>query len=160
LPINSRTDWNARRNTIALTSWKFLECTVHVQRIVSHSVTISYFNHLFTISSIVTTFSSDAPDSQRTGLTDTPDTGRTHTCRRSSDCFRVLVPDAAAMIQREPKSSLKTDAACVCAFTFSPNVWLIDGTFHHLPLPQIFPPIDSLPASGLTPRTSRLDRFF
>ena len=29
-----------------------------------------------------------------------------------------------------------------------------------LPLPQIFPPIDSLPASGLTPRTSRLDRFF
>ena len=28
-------------------------------------------------------------------------------------------------------------------------------------LPQIFPPpIDSLPASGLTPRTSRLDRFF
>ena len=30
----------------------------------------------------------------------------------------------------------------------------------YLPLPQIFPPIDSLPASGLTPRTSRLDRFF
>ena len=29
-----------------------------------------------------------------------------------------------------------------------------------LPLPQIFRPIDSLPASGLTPRTSRLDRFF
>jgi len=29
-----------------------------------------------------------------------------------------------------------------------------------LPLPQIFPPIDSLPASGLTPRISRLDRFF
>ena len=29
-----------------------------------------------------------------------------------------------------------------------------------LPLPQIFPTIDSLPASGLTPRTSRLDRFF
>ena len=29
-----------------------------------------------------------------------------------------------------------------------------------LPLPQIFPPIDSLPASGLTPRTSQLDRFF
>jgi len=29
-----------------------------------------------------------------------------------------------------------------------------------LPLPQIFPPIDSLPASGLTPRTSRLDHFF
>ena len=28
------------------------------------------------------------------------------------------------------------------------------------PLPQIFLPIDSLPASGLTPRTSRLDRFF
>ena len=30
----------------------------------------------------------------------------------------------------------------------------------HLPLPQIFPTIDSLPALGLTPRTSRLDRFF
>jgi len=30
----------------------------------------------------------------------------------------------------------------------------------YLPLPQIFPHIDSLPASGLTPRTSRLDRFF
>ena len=29
-----------------------------------------------------------------------------------------------------------------------------------LPLPQIFPLIDSLPASRLTPRTSRLDRFF
>ena len=29
-----------------------------------------------------------------------------------------------------------------------------------LPLPQIFPSIDSLPASGLTPWTSRLDRFF
>jgi len=29
-----------------------------------------------------------------------------------------------------------------------------------LPLSQIFPTIDSLPASGLTPRTSRPDRFF
>ena len=29
-----------------------------------------------------------------------------------------------------------------------------------LPLPQIFPTIDSLPASEMTPRTSRLDRFF
>jgi len=29
-----------------------------------------------------------------------------------------------------------------------------------LPLSQIFPPIDSIPASGLTPRTLRQDRFF
>ena len=36
---------------------------------------------------------------------------------------------------------------------------LLDN-IQHSTLPQIFPPIDSLPASGLTPRTSRLDRFF
>jgi len=31
---------------------------------------------------------------------------------------------------------------------------------YYLPLSQIFPTIDSLPTSGLTPRTSQLDRFF
>jgi len=36
----------------------------------------------------------------------------------------------------------------------------VDAVYYKLPRPQIFPPIASLPASGLTPRTSRLDRFF
>ena len=60
--------------------------------------------------------------------------------------------------------------SCSCSYHFFSLCQLTTLTIHNsislslpaqdLPLPQIFPPIDSLPASGLTPRTSRLDRFF
>ena len=60
--------------------------------------------------------------------------------------------------------------SCSCSYHFFSLCQLNTLTIHnslslslpaqYLPLPQIFPSIDSLPASGLTPRTSRLDRFF
>ena len=152
MPINSRTDWNARRKTIALTSWKFLECNVHVQRTVSHYIVLQPLIHhqLYCYYLLITIRGHSAnlyiiclnfvrvclsrigcaPNARnrrrrwhvrqtRSGR-ESPirrKTGRTHTCRRSSDCFGVLVLDAAAVIQRQPKSSIKTDAACVCAFS-------------------------------------------
>ena len=60
--------------------------------------------------------------------------------------------------------------SCSCSYHFFSLCQLTTLTIHNslslslpaqdLPLSQIFPTIDSLPASGLTPRTSRPDRFF
>jgi len=71
---------------------------------------------------------------------------------------------------RQPHFSPCLCPSCSCSYYFFSLCQLTTLTIHNslslslpaqdLPLPQIFPPIDSLPASVLTPRTSRLDRFF
>ena len=70
----------------------------------------------------------------------------------------------------DQQTPLSLCPSCLCSYHFFSLCQLTTLTIHNsfslslpaqdLPLPQIFPSIDSLPASGLTPRTSRLDRFF
>ena len=65
---------------------------------------------------------------------------------------------------------IRRHPSCSCSYHFFSLCQLTTLTIHNslcrslpaqdLPLPQIFPSIASLPASGLTPRTSRPDRFF
>ena len=72
-------------------------------------------------------------------------------------------PDFSAHFARE-RSPISTAASLLLTKLQTKLSWLhftAHGLFSvYLPLPQIFPTMDSLPASGLTPRTSRLDRFF
>ena len=85
--------------------------------------------------------------------------------RYASPCLWNQLPSSP----RQPHSSPSV-SACSCSYHIFSLCQLTILTIHNslslslppqdLPLPQIFLTIDSLSASGLTPRTSRPDHFF
>ena len=84
----------------------------------------------------------------------------------ASPCLWNQLPSSL----NQPHLSPSVCPACSCFYHISSLCQLTTLTIHNslflsltpqdLPLSQNFPTIDSLPASGLTPRTSRPDRFF
>ena len=87
-----------------------------------------------------------------------------------SICLTMSLESTAYFSPSTSFQSLCLWLACSCSYHFFSLCQLTTLTTHNslslslpaqdLPLPQIFPTIDSLPASGLTPRTWWPDRFF
>ena len=126
---------------------------------------LQYLHHLISVQPPHSTRSSSLvtvarpPTSSSLRITD-------RSFRYASPCLWNQLPSSF----RQPRFSPSVSVLPVHAPTTSSHSANSPLTIHNslslslppqdLPLSQIFPTIDSLPASGLTPRTSRPDRFF
>ena len=83
--------------------------------------------------------------------------------RYASPCLWNQLPSSLRQPHFSPSVSALPDACSYHSFSLCQltihNSLSLSLPAQDLPLSQIFPSIDSLPASGLTPRTSRPDRF-